>query len=106
MNLGINLDAANLILYGKANPIDSLSVFGEYVRNIHAKDEKYPTSRKALGEETPLGKGDVNFPVFVEKLKRIEYDMDITIEREISGEEQKRDIREAKIYLEELWGGI
>lgn len=104
-NLGINLDAANLILYGKANPIDALSVFGEYVRNIHAKDGKYPTSGKALGEETPLGKGDVNFPVFIEKLKSIGYDMDITIEREISGEEQKRDIMNAKIFLESLWRG-
>jgi len=102
-NLGINLDAANLILYGKANPIDALSVFGEYVRNIHAKDGKYPTSGKELGIETPLGKGDVNFPGFIKKLKEIGFDMDITIEREISGEEQKRDIMEAKIYLEKLW---
>ena len=27
-NLGINLDTANLILYGKANPVDALDVFG------------------------------------------------------------------------------
>ena len=31
-NLGINLDPANLILYGKANPVDALEVFGKYVR--------------------------------------------------------------------------
>lgn len=37
-NLGVNLDTANLILYGKANPVDSLDVFGEYVYNLHAKE--------------------------------------------------------------------
>ncbi|MBR4080675.1 MAG: sugar phosphate isomerase/epimerase, partial [Clostridia bacterium] len=36
-NLGVNLDTANLILYGKANPVDALDVFGKYVRNLHAK---------------------------------------------------------------------
>ena len=34
-NLGINLDPANLILYGKGNPIDALDVFGGYVKNLH-----------------------------------------------------------------------
>lgn len=37
-NLGVNLDTANVILYGKANPVDALDVFGKYVMNIHAKD--------------------------------------------------------------------
>ena len=32
-NLGVNLDTANLILYGKANPVDSLDVFGKYVHS-------------------------------------------------------------------------
>ena len=101
-NLGINLDPANLILYGKANPTDALDVFGEYVRNIHAKDGKYPTDGKCLGKETPLGKGSVNFPLFIQRLKQIGYTGPITIEREIDGEEQIRDINAAKKYLEEL----
>lgn len=102
-NLGINLDPANLILYGKANPVDALDVFGEYVMNIHAKDGKYPTDGKNLGKETPLGEGKVNFPAFVAKLKEIGYDAFFTIEREISGEQQIEDIKKAKVYLEELW---
>lgn len=100
-NLGINLDPANLILYGKGNPVDALDVFGEYVRDIHGKDGCYPTSGNNLGEEMPLGKGKVNFPVFVKRLKEIGYDGPITIEREISGEEQIRDILMAKQLLEE-----
>lgn len=102
-NLGINLDPANLILYGKGNPVDALSVFGEYVRNIHGKDGNYPTDGKNLGKETPIGQGSVNYPAFIKKLKEIGYDGPITIEREISGEKQIRDILMAKEYIEKLW---
>ena len=79
--MGINLDPANLILYGKSNPIDALDVFGEYVRDVHAKDGCYPTDGKNLGKEMPLGTGKVNFPAFIKKLKEIGYDKTLTIER-------------------------
>lgn len=101
-NLGINLDPANLILYGKANPIDALDVFGEYVRDIHGKDGMYPTNGHELGEEKPLGEGRVDFPRFIARLKEIGYDGPITIEREISGDEQIADILKAKGLLEKL----
>ena len=101
-NLGINLDPANLILYGKGNPIDALTVFGEYVRDVHGKDGNYPTCGSSLGEEKAMGQGMVNFPAFIAKLKEIGYDGPITIEREISGDEQIRDILMAKEMLENL----
>jgi len=101
-NLGVNLDTANLILYGKANPVDALEVFGEFVRDVHAKDGKYPTDGRNLGEETPLGEGKVNFPELIKKLKEIGYDGPLTIEREISGAKQIEDIKAAKQMLEEL----
>lgn len=101
-NVGINLDPANLVMYGKANPVDALEVFGEYVMGIHGKDGKYPTDGHMLGDEVPLGQGKVNYPAFVAKLKEIGYEGDITIEREISGEEQKKDIVMAKAVLDEL----
>lgn len=101
-NLGINLDPANLILYGKANPVDALDVFGKYVRDVHGKDGCYPTDGRNLGEEMPLGEGKVNFPAFIAKLKEIGYDGPITIEREISGEKQIEDIKNAKALLEKL----
>lgn len=101
-NLGVNLDPANLILYGKANPVDALDVIGKYVIDVHAKDGVYPTDGKSLGQETPIGEGKVNFPVFVARLREIGYDGPLTIEREISGEQQIKDIIAAKKYLEEL----
>ena len=103
-NLGINLDPANLILYGKGNPVDALDVFGQYVCDIHAKDGRYPTDGRNLGEETVVGQGKVNFPRFIETLKKIGYDGTLIIEREIWGEQQIKDINDTKIYLEELIG--
>ncbi len=101
-NLGVNLDPANLILYGKANPVDALDTLGKYVRDVHGKDGLYPTDGHALGKETPLGEGRVNYPAFVARLKEIGYDGPITIEREISGDQQKKDIVAGKALLESL----
>lgn len=101
-NLGINLDPANLILYGKANPVDALRVIGKYVRDVHAKDGTYPTNGKSLGKETVVGEGHVNYPAFIAALRAVGYDGTLTIEREISGEEQIRDIKATKAYLESL----
>ena len=101
-NVGINLDPANLLMYGKANPVDALDVFGQYVWGIHGKDGEYPTAGKNLGKEKPLGQGRVNYPAFIRRLKEIGYQGTITIEREIRGEEQKRDIKMAKEILDRL----
>jgi sugar phosphate isomerase/epimerase len=105
-NLGINIDPANLLMYGKANPTDALDVFGKYVRGVHGKDGEYPTNGRHLGTEKPMGEGRVNFPVFIAKLKEIGYDGAITIEREIEGEEQIRDIINAKALLEGIFAEL
>lgn len=108
-NLGVNLDTANLILYGKANPVDSLDVFGRYVRNIHAKDGCYPVNGHKLGRETRIGEGKVDFKALFEKLHELGYDSHITIEREITGPQQLKDILESRSYLQaiiaEVYGG-
>lgn len=101
-NLGINLDPANLILYGKANPIDALDVFGEYVRNIHAKDGMYPTDPMKLGVEVKVGQGRVRYPDFIKRLNEIGFKGEFIIEREISGKQQDEDIRETINYLVKL----
>ena len=101
-NLGVNLDTANLILYGKANPVDALDVIGKYVRNLHMKDGLYPENGHDLGHETPLGEGKVDFPRLLRGLKALGYDSWLTIEREISGEKQIADILAAKAYLESI----
>ena len=101
-NLGINLDPANLLMYGKANPVDALDIFGTYVRGVHAKDGEYPTDPAKLGVEKALGEGRVNFPALVPKLKSMGYTGALTIEREISGEQQIVDIKRAIALLDPL----
>jgi sugar phosphate isomerase/epimerase len=101
-NVGVNFDAANLILYGKANPVDALDILGPLVQGVHAKDGLYPTGPRELGREVPIGQGKVNFPAFIKRLKEVGYRGPLTIEREISGAKQAEDIRASKAYLENL----
>lgn len=103
-NQGINFDLANLILYGKANPVDAIEILGPYVQGIHAKDGLWPTNPKDLGKEVPIGKGKVDFPRIIARLKQLNYPGAVTIEREISGPQQVEDVRAAKKYLEGLIG--
>ncbi len=102
-NLGINFDTANLILYGMGNPVDALDVFGKYVMNTHIKDGFFPTDGLELGREVQVGEGLANLPVILQKLKALGYSGPFTIEREISGDEQTRDILATKAYLEKLF---
>ncbi len=101
-NIGVNFDAANLILYGKANPVDALDILGPLVQGVHAKDGLYPTNSRELGREVPIGEGKVNFPALIKRLKEAGYRGPLTIEREISGPRQAADIRASKAYLEKL----
>jgi L-ribulose-5-phosphate 3-epimerase len=101
-NLGVGLDTANLILYGKANPVDAVDILGPHVRSIHAKDGRWPTDPSKLGEEVLIGKGLVNFKEVFTKLHRLGYAGAVTIERETSGPQQIEDVRQEKIYLENV----
>jgi len=99
-NAYVNLDPANLILYGMAHPLDAVEILGEYVRGMHAKDALWPNRNEGLGIEVPVGKGEVDFPLLLSRLKEKGFKGPVTIEREISGEQQKKDILEAKKFLE------
>ncbi len=103
-NQGVNFDLANLILYGKANPVDAIELLGPYVQGIHAKDGLWPTNPSELGQEVSIGKGKVDFPRIIRRLKELNYRGAVTIEREISGPQQVEDVRAAKVYLEKLIG--
>ena len=104
-NVGVNFDPANFLHYGKANPIDAAEMLGRYIRGVHAKDALYPTDGFHLGKETDIGKGKVDFPRFIETLRRVGYDGFITIERELECDPPMmenpvaRIIEEARDYL-------
>ncbi len=101
-NLGVGLDTANLILYGKANPVDAVDILGPHVRSIHAKDGRWPTDPSQLGEEVLIGKGLVDFKTVFTKLHRLGYKGAVTIERETSGSQQVEDVKNEKLYLEKI----
>jgi L-ribulose-5-phosphate 3-epimerase len=99
-NLGVGLDTANLILYGKANPVDAVDILGPHILSIHAKDGRWPTDPSLLGQEVLIGQGLVDFRKVFTKLHRLGYAGAVTIERETSGPQQIEDVRQEKTYLE------
>jgi len=101
-NLAVGLDTANLILYGKANPVDAVDILGAHIRSIHAKDGRWPTDPSNLGAEVLIGRGLVDFKAVFSKLHRVGYSGAITIERETSGPQQIEDVRQEKIYIEKI----
>ena len=100
-NLGVNLDPANLILYGRGNPIDALDIYGDKIRGVHIKDGDYSKEPYKNGIHKVVGEGSVNYPVFLPKLLN-NYKGDLYIEREITGEQQLIDVQKTVVYLKEL----
>src|ERR1700675_3673028 len=103
-NQGVNFDLANLILYGKANPVDAIEILGPYVQGFQGRVGLCPTNPKGWGTEVAIGKGKVDFPRIIARLKELNYRGAVTIEREISGAQQMEDVRAAIAYLEKLIG--
>ena len=102
-NVGINFDPANLILYGRGNPVDAIDIFGGRIKGVHVKDGDYPSGDfYRLGNERKVGEGTVNFPVFLPKLLERGYRGDLYIEREISGEQQIKDIKDTIAYVKNI----
>ena len=77
-------------------------MFGQYVVGVHVKDGAYPTDGDNLGTEYKVGKGRVNFECLIGKLKQLGYKGPLTIEREISGEQQIKDILETIEFLKQI----
>jgi L-ribulose-5-phosphate 3-epimerase len=101
-NLGINFDAANMILYGTGDPIAALDTLAPHVLTVHCKDGDWPppSIHGALGSEQPLGHGSVGMERFVAKLKEIGYKGPLTIEREASDlARRQRDIEMGVVLL-------
>jgi sugar phosphate isomerase/epimerase len=102
-NIGINYDTANLLLYGKANAVDALDVFGQYVMDTHLKDGLYPTDGMKLGRQVQLGEGRANLPAIVDKLEALGYTGPYTIECELKGDDKIALIREAREYMLDIF---
>lgn len=100
-NVGVNFDPANMILYGKGDPIEAMRTLGPWIRQVHLKDANAATVPGNWGEEVPAGTGEVAWPAFFATLDELGFAGDICIERE-AGTQRVADILVAKRMVESL----
>lgn len=102
-SLAVNFDPANMILYGSGEPLEAVRKVGRYIKSTHCKDATWSDKPgEEWGLETPLGQGDVGIENFLRTLIEVGFDGPLTIEREISGDQQIRDIKMAVDLLTSL----
>ena len=97
-NVTINFDPANMILYDKGDPVESLRVLSKHLGQVHIKDANRTARPGTWGEEVVVGTGEVEWPAFFEALDEAEFDSYLVIERE-AGDDRVGDIRMAKEHV-------
>ncbi len=105
--LGVNFDPANMILYGKGEPIASMRALTPWIRQVHIKDAKPAKVPGTWGEEVRGGTGAVDWAAFVEVVRGLKDSsgkprtVDLVIERE-GGETRVQDVVAAREMIEGL----
>lgn len=94
-NLGVNFDPANMILYGKGEPVEALSLLSPFVVQIHIKDALPTNTPGTWGREVPAGEGTVDWDAFFAIANAINPPVNFIIERE-AGEDRTDDIAAAR----------
>jgi len=97
--LGVNFDPANMILYGKGNPIDAIEILIPWVRHVHIKDAVASPVPGQWGKEVVWGTGEVDSGRFLGRLRDLGYNGSLAIERE-SGQNRLQDIEATVENLE------
>ncbi len=100
-NLGVNFDPANMLLYGKGEPIAAMRTLAPWIRQVHIKDAVQSKTPGSWGEEVVAGAGEVNWRAFFGVLTEIGYHGDLCIERE-AGNSRARDIAAARELIETI----
>lgn len=94
-NVGVNFDPANMILYGKGDPVEGLRALSPWVRQVHIKDAVRTAIPGTWGAEVPAGSGEVDWPAFATVLRKFNYTGNLVIERE-AGDQRVADIVTAR----------
>lgn len=100
-NVGVNFDPANMILYGKGDPIEALRVLGPWIRQVHIKDAVAAGQPGSWGSEVTAGTGQVDWKAFFATLENLGYHGKFCIERE-AGNQRVADILTARQMVEAL----
>lgn len=103
--VGINFDPANMLLYGKGNPLEAIVTLRPWVRHVHIKDalctRPAPTDPDAWrGHEVRAGTGDAHLPQLLPLLAQLGYTGPLAIEREF-GDHRRHDIEQTLTLLRE-----
>ena len=99
VNVGVNFDPANMILYDKGNPLESLRTLAAWLKQCHIKDATRTRTPGTWGEEVVVGTGDVDWEAFFTLLRELRFSGDCCIERE-AGHQRVEDIRAARSVVE------
>lgn len=100
-NVGVNFDPANMILYGKGDPVEGLRTLVPYLKQVHIKDAVETSEPGTWGSEVVVGTGQVDWPAFLAVLDEAGYEGPLVIERE-AGDNRVADILAAKQQIEAL----
>ncbi len=97
-NIGINFDPANMILYDKGEPVESLRLLAPHVKQCHIKDATKTQVPGTWGAEVVVGTGQVRWKDFFKVLSDAGFKGYMAIERE-AGDQRVADIKAAKEYV-------
>jgi len=100
-SVGVNFDPANMILYAKGDPIESLNTLSPFLKQCHIKDATTTKEPGTWGEEVTVGTGEVDWPAFFTSLESLGFEGDFCIERE-AGNQRIIDIRTANEFVAKL----
>lgn len=101
-NVGVNFDPANMILYGKGNPVAALRGLAPWLVQVHIKDATRTNFPGTWGAEVAVGSGEVNWPEFFATLHELNFTGNLVIERE-AGAQRVADIVTAReVALQQL----
>jgi len=89
LNLRVNFDPANMLLYDQDDPLRAVELLAPDIRSVHVKDANRPTTPGTWGTEVPLGQGQTDTAAFVRTLKRVGYRGPLCIEREVGTQAER-----------------
>ncbi len=99
---GVNLDPANMVLYGMGDPVAAAQTLLPRIAQVHVKDARATPTPGTWGQEVPVGMGDVAWGALLAVLSSTPRALDLVIERE-AGSCRESDITGAKSLIEREW---
>ena len=102
-NIGVNFDPANMILYAKGDPVESVRALTSCLKGVHVKDAVPTETPGEWGAEVVVGTGAVDWAAFFAALDEGDYAGCLSIERE-AGDDRVGDVKTARNFVLQTLG--